>query len=136
MRMVDESRTAAENNTNLSPGESRARNISAQTGDWVCVGPAADIPLNRAQVVPLAELRVAVFRCAGHGFFAVEDRCPHRGAPLSQGVIYEDTKLACLDHGWGICLRTGRVEAPATGTVRTFEVKVEDGVVWLNSAGA
>jgi nitrite reductase (NADH) small subunit len=133
--MVDESCTAAENNTNLSPGESRAQNISAQPDDWVRVGPAADIPLNRAQVVALGGLRVAVFRCAD-AFHAVEDRCPHRGAPLSQGVIYEDTKLACLDHGWGICLRTGRVEAPATGTVRTFEVKVEDGVVWLNSAGA
>jgi nitrite reductase (NADH) small subunit len=75
------------------------------------------------------ELRIAVFRLADHRLFAIEDRCPHRGARLSRGVIYDTDKVACLDHGWSVCLSDGAVEPPERGCVRTFEVKVDAGVV-------
>ena len=99
--------------------------------DWLRVCGVEELNLNKANVVAIEGLKVAVFRCADDTFYAVEDRCPHRGAPLSRGVIYQHNRVACLDHGWGICLATGRVEPPQTGAVRTFEVKVDNGVVWL-----
>jgi nitrite reductase (NADH) small subunit len=63
--------------------------------------------------------------------FAIEDRCPHRGARLSAGVIYDRDKIACLDHGWCIRLADGGVEPPEQGRVRTFPVKIEDGSVFV-----
>ncbi len=63
--------------------------------------------------------------------FGIEDRCPHRGARLSAGVVCDSDKVACLDHGWGIRLADGGVEAPEQGCVRTFPVKVEDGLVFV-----
>jgi len=49
-------------------------------------------------------------------------------------VIYDGDKVACMDHGWGIRLSDGGVEAPESGCVRTFAVKVEDGVVFVSAA--
>ena len=66
----------------------------------------------------------------------LEDRCPHRGAPLSQGVVYDVCKVACADHGWTIDLRSGAVEAPERGEVRTFPVRVVDGEVFVSIAAA
>jgi nitrite reductase (NADH) small subunit len=76
-------------------------------------------------------LDVAVFRLADGRLCAIEDRCPHRGAKLSRGLIYEGDKVACLDHGWSVRLTDGGVEPPEQGCVRTFEVKVEGGVVFV-----
>jgi nitrite reductase (NADH) small subunit len=99
--------------------------------EWVRVCAVEELPLNQARVVEIDGTNVAVFRCSENVFYAVEDRCPHRGAPLSRGVIYEDNKIACLDHGWGICLPTGQVEAPQCGRVRTFAVKLQDNLIWV-----
>jgi len=66
-------------------------------------------------------LELALFRSRGV-VYALEDRCPHRGARLSTGPVYEPCKIACLDHGWSIDLRTGAVDAPDRGQVRTFAV--------------
>ena len=66
-------------------------------------------------------VELALFRSRG-AVYALEDRCPHRGARLSTGPVYEPCKIACLDHGWSIDLRTGAVDAPERGQVRTFPV--------------
>jgi nitrite reductase/ring-hydroxylating ferredoxin subunit len=68
-----------------------------------------------------AVVELALFRSQGR-VYALEDRCPHRGARLSTGPVYEPCKIACLDHGWSIDLRTGAVDVPDRGQVRTFPV--------------
>jgi len=82
------------------------------------------------RAVTLSGTYIALFQAGGR-VYALEDRCPHRGARLSLGLIYEEGKVACLDHGWGIRLADGGVEPPERGCVRTFEVKIEDGWVWV-----
>jgi nitrite reductase [NAD(P)H] small subunit len=100
-------------------------------GRWVEVCALHELPCPGVRTVALAELNVAVFRLADGGMLGIEDRCPHRGARLSVGVIYDSDKVACLDHGWGIRLTDGGVEAPEQGCVRTFPVKVEGGLVFV-----
>jgi len=73
---------------------------------------------------------IALFRSAGE-LYALEDRCPHRGARLSTGPVYEPCKVACLDHGWSIDLRSGLVEAPECGRVRTYAVRCEEDRVYV-----
>ena len=101
--------------------------------NWLRVCRIEEIAPDKARVVSIEGVRVAVFRTRDGECYAIEDRCPHRGAPLSQGVIYQKNKVACLDHGWGICLLDGQVEAPQRGQVRTFKVKVEAQTVWVKS---
>lgn len=76
------------------------------------------------------DIRIAVFRSSEGNLFALEDRCPHRGARLSEGLMYEDF-IACRDHGWSICLRDGHVQAPERGSVQTYPVLVEDDIIYV-----
>ena len=96
---------------------------------WQRVCAVDDLPCASVKTITLPDLNVAVFRLADGRMFGLEDRCPHRGARLSVGVVYDGDKIACLDHGWGIRLVDGGVEAPEQGCVLTFPVKVEDGSV-------
>jgi nitrite reductase (NADH) small subunit len=98
---------------------------------WLQVCTLHELSRAGVRTLALPELNVAVFRLADGRVFAIEDRCPHRGARLSAGVIYDADKIACLDHGWGIRLADGEAEAPEQGCVLTFPVKVEDGLVFV-----
>ena len=101
--------------------------------DWRRVCALEEMAAPGVRTLTLSELSVAVFRLADGRLCAIEDRCPHRGARLSAGVIYDGDKVACTDHGWGIRLSDGGVEPPESGCVRTFSVKVEDGVVFVSA---
>jgi nitrite reductase (NADH) small subunit len=98
---------------------------------WLQVCALDELTRHAVYAVSADALDIAVFRLADGRLCAIEDRCPHRGARLSRGLIYEGDKVACLDHGWSVRLTDGGVEPPEHGCVRTFEVKVEDGVVFV-----
>ena len=104
---------------------------SKTNAEWLSVCTLEELPSPGVRTVALPELTVAVFRLADQRLFAIEDRCPHRGARLSSGVVYDGDKVACLDHGWGIRLTDGGVESPERGCVRTFPVEVEEGRVFV-----
>jgi nitrite reductase (NADH) small subunit len=98
--------------------------------DWVRVAALEEIPKLGARVVKSIHGDIAVFRNAEDEVFALRDRCPHKGGPLSQGIVFGKT-VACPLHNWQIGLADGRAVAPDEGCAARFEVKVEDGVVLL-----
>lgn len=99
--------------------------------EWVRVAALEDIPKLGARVVRgTTHGNIAVFRNAEDEVFALLDQCPHRGGPLSQGIVFE-RKVACPLHGWNICLDDGNAVAPDVGCVQTFPVRLEDGQVLL-----
>ena len=100
---------------------------------WTAVVSVSDIPKLGARVVRHGTLDIAVFRNADDEIFALEDRCPHKGGQLSQGIVH-GKKVTCPMHGWNIELDTGCASAPDNGCAREFAVKVEDGRVWLDLA--
>lgn len=99
--------------------------------DWVKVSALEDIPRLGARVVKSAQGDIAVFRNNEDEVFALRDKCPHKGGPLSQGIVY-DRKVACPLHGWNICLDSGAAVAPDKGCARSYPVKIERGTVYLN----
>ncbi len=74
---------------------------------------------------------VAVFRAADDHVFALLDRCPHKGGPLSQGIVFGHS-VACPLHNWTIGLDDGCAKAPDQGCTPRFQVKVDAGVVHLD----
>ncbi len=98
--------------------------------EWIAVGPAAAIPRRRARVVRIGATRVALFRTGDDRYFAIEDRCPHRGGPLSEGIVH-GCRVACPLHDWVIELETGRAVPPDEGTVAVYPVRVEDGTLLI-----
>jgi len=100
---------------------------------WIDIGALADIPPRGARVVRTALGCVAVFRTAGDEVFALEDRCPHRGGPLSEGIVH-GRSVTCPLHNWVIGLADGAVESGDGGRVATFPARVEGGRVLIDGA--
>lgn len=102
--------------------------------EWKKVCRVSDIPILGSRRVQRAQgLDVAVFRNAQDEVFALLDRCPHKGGPLSQGIVH-GTSVACPLHNWNIGLDDGCAKAPDEGCTPKFAVQVVDGEVFLNSA--
>ena len=97
---------------------------------WHRVCALEAIPMLGARVVKSAHGNIAVFRTADDEVFALADKCPHKGGPLSQGIVF-GRKVACPLHNWNIGLEDGSAVAPDKGCTRSYPVKVEDGAVFL-----
>ena len=101
--------------------------------DWKPVCLVSDIPSLGARRVQRAQgLPVALFRTADDRVFALLDRCPHKGGPLSQGIVFGDA-VACPLHNWTIALADGSARAPDEGCTPVFACRVQDGQVWLDA---
>ena len=99
---------------------------------WKSICRVEDIPVLGARRVNRDNaVAVAVFRTADDTVFALLDRCPHKGGPLSQGIVFGES-VACPLHNWTIGLADGCAKAPDEGCTTRFSVKVEGGVVHLD----
>jgi len=98
--------------------------------DWTKIVALQDIPRLGSRVVRSAGKEIALFRTEDDRVFALHNSCPHKGGPLSQGIVYGD-KVACPLHNWRISLVDGQAEEPDEGHTACFAVKVEDGMVYL-----
>lgn len=90
--------------------------------DWIEIGKLTDIPQRGARCINTPIGRIAVFRTAADEVFAIEDRCPHKGGPLSQGIVHGE-QVTCPLHNWVFSLETGVAQGADEGAVRTFELK-------------
>jgi nitrite reductase (NADH) small subunit len=101
--------------------------------EWKPVCRVEDIPvLGARRVTRDGAMDVAVFRNDQDQVFALLDRCPHKGGPLSQGIVF-GTSVACPLHNWTIGLADGCAQSPDEGCTPRFSVRVEDGVVSLDA---
>ena len=99
--------------------------------DWMAICRVDDIPVLGARRVRRASgVDVAVFRTADDRVFALLDRCPHKGGPLSQGIVFGE-HVACPLHNWAISLVDGEARAPDIGCATRFAVRVDAGQVSL-----
>lgn len=97
---------------------------------WTKICPLNDIPKLGSRVVRTEKAEIGIFRTEDDRVFALNNSCPHKGGPLSQGIVYGD-KVACPLHSWKISLETGKAEEPDVGETACYQVKVEDGIVYL-----
>lgn len=109
-----------------------ANEISLETSnEWLEVGSIDDIPRQGARVVRLAEGDIAVFRTADDEIFALRDRCPHKGGPLSQGIVY-GKKVACPLHNRSVHLDSGEAVAPDKGCAAAYPILIKEGRIFLS----
>src|SRR6516162_10044590 len=96
---------------------------------WFCITHCDNIPLRQGRYVKIAGRDIAIFNL-GDRFLAVENRCPHKGGPLSEGIVSGNV-VVCPLHSWKIGLECGTVKKPTDigKCVKTFSTRVEDGIV-------
>ncbi|HWA81621.1 MAG TPA: nitrite reductase small subunit NirD [Acetobacteraceae bacterium] len=94
-----------------------------------------EIPRRGARTVVTQGETIALFRTGEDRVFALADRCPHRGGPLSHGIVHGE-RVTCPLHNWVIALATGIAEGEEAPCVPCFRVRVEDGRILLSLNGA
>jgi nitrite reductase (NADH) small subunit len=100
--------------------------------NWINICLVKEVPrLGARRVARVHGTAVAVFRNAEDKVFALLDRCPHKGGPLSQGIVFGES-VACPLHNWSIGLADGCARAPDAGCTPTFAVKVEGDMVQMD----
>ncbi len=97
---------------------------------WTEISKLEDIPTLGARILRTDTMDIAIFRTANNEIFALKDSCPHKGGPLSQGIVHGNT-VTCPLHNWKIDLASGEALAPDEGCSHRFPVKVENGIVYL-----
>ena len=99
--------------------------------EWKAICRVDDIPrLGARKVTRKNGADIAVFRTADDRVFALLDRCPHKGGPLSQGIVH-GAAVTCPLHNWVFSLETGKALGADEGSVRTIPLKVEDGRLFI-----
>lgn len=106
--------------------------MNASTRDWVDIGAVRDIPLRGSRIIRAQGGDIAVFRTADDTVFALRDKCPHKGGPLSQGIVH-DHGVTCPLHNWVISLETGEAQGADKGCTPRIPVRVENGRVLISA---
>ena len=101
--------------------------------EWKVICRVEDIPvLGSRRVTRPQGMDVAVFRNGEDKVFALLDRCPHKGGPLSQGIVF-GSSVACPLHNMTIGLDDGCARAPDKGCTPKFACRVDAGEVFLDA---
>jgi nitrite reductase (NADH) small subunit len=96
----------------------------------VCVGSVDQIPVGEGRTFRIASEEIAVFRGRNGSLYAVENRCPHRGGPLSEGV-FGGEQVICPYHSYRFQLSDGTCLTDSSCRLRTFPTWEEDGLLFL-----
>lgn len=97
---------------------------------WVAIGAVSDIPMRGARCVLTPMGKIGVFRTSDNEVFAIEDHCPHKGGPLTQGIVH-GASVTCPLHNWVIDLETGKALGADEGQVKTIPIRRKGEVVEL-----
>lgn len=98
--------------------------------NWILVGHIDDIPFLGARVVKTTLEDIAVFKTSNGSIFALIDKCPHKGGPLSQGMVH-GSSVSCPLHNWNISLESGKVIGPDQGCTGTIRTEVRKGLIYI-----
>lgn len=99
---------------------------------WIDIGHINDIPLRGARVVKTPVGCVALFRTGETEVFAASDRCPHKGGPLSEGIVHGQ-KVTCPLHNWVFDLNTGQAQGADEGQISVYPVQVSGDRILLDA---
>ena len=110
----------------------KKQNISTE---WVEVGKLDDVPKLGARVITTPDGDIALFRTADDEVFALRDKCPHKGDPLSQGIVH-GKRVACPLHDWKIHLDSGDAVAPDEGCAASFPIRMDGKKIYLSMSSS
>lgn len=98
--------------------------------NWHPIGEISDIPLRGSRCVKTPQMTIAVFRTGEDEVYAIENRCPHKGGPLSEGIVHGNA-VTCPLHNWVFSLETGKALGADDGAVRTIPLRNEGGNLYI-----
>ena len=104
--------------------------MNAVTKTWIDIGSLDDVPVRGARCVKHGATTIAIFRTADDRIFALEDKCPHKNGPLSQGIVH-DGCVTCPLHNWVISLETGEAQGADEGVSASYPIEMKGNRIHL-----
>ena len=101
--------------------------------NWIDIAALADIPAQGARLIRTRTGCVALFRTHDDRVFALDDRCPHKGGPLSEGIVHGNA-VTCPLHAWVFSLETGVAQGADEGAVNSYPARIEAGRILLDAS--
>ena len=100
---------------------------------WIDIGALTDVPVRGARIVKTSMGCVAVFRTSEDEVFATSNSCPHKGGPLSEGIVHGKS-VTCPLHNWVFSLETGEAQGADEGQIATYPLSVENGRIRMDAS--
>ena len=100
--------------------------------NWLDICALEEINVLGSRIVAGPKGDIAIFRTSNDEVFALDDRCPHKGGPLSEGIVH-GTQVTCPLHNWVFDMATGQAQGADRGQVVTHPVRVQGGRIWLDA---
>ncbi|MFD2648757.1 nitrite reductase small subunit NirD [Devosia albogilva] len=100
--------------------------------DWIDIGHLTDVPRRGARCINTPLGKIAVFRTADDQVFAIDDKCPHKGGPLSNGIVH-GAQVTCPLHNWVFSLETGLAQGADEGAVRTYPLRLHQDRILIDA---
>lgn len=94
------------------------------------VAAVDEIPQKLGKTIYIGPHEIALFHLETGEFRAIENRCPHKGGVLVEGMVSGE-HVFCPMHDWKINVNDGQVQKPDNGCVKTFKVEVENNEVFI-----
>lgn len=101
-----------------------------RNGNKVQVAVLSELTPGVGKRVKVADEEVALFKKGDDTVLAIQNSCPHKGGPLSEGIVSGD-HVFCPLHDWKINMKDGQVQAPDHGCVKRFDVEIEGEAVFI-----
>ena len=83
------------------------------------IGELNDIPVRGSRKLNIGPTRIAIFRTSDDQIYALEDACPHKKGPLSEGIVH-DGCVTCPLHNWVISLESGQAQGADEGSYQNI----------------
>jgi nitrite reductase (NADH) small subunit len=106
--------------------------MNMHSTDWVDVGAVEDVPVRGSRIVRAPDGDIAIFKAADGAVFALRDKCPHKGGPLSQGIVH-GRSVTCPLHNWVINLESGEAMGADHGCSNVIPIIVQDGRILMDA---
>ncbi|MDE4302132.1 nitrite reductase small subunit NirD [Phaeobacter gallaeciensis] len=100
---------------------------------WIDIGHIDEVPLRGARLLKTPMGCIAVFRTAEAEVFAASNSCPHKGGPLSEGIVHGQS-VTCPLHNWVFDLNTGEAQGADDGRIETYPLRLEGQRMLLDSS--
>jgi nitrite reductase (NADH) small subunit/3-phenylpropionate/trans-cinnamate dioxygenase ferredoxin subunit len=99
-----------------------------RTGQTITVGRVEDVPPGRGATIEVEGGKELALFNVNDQFFAIENFCPHKGAPLADGNLCGHF-IECDWHGWRFDVRTGQCLTNTSSDIEVYGVLIEDGMI-------
>ncbi len=96
---------------------------------FIKVLKAEDLPIGKSAIVLVDGQEIAVFNYKNE-YFAILNKCPHKGGPLGEGRVQEGI-VVCPNHEWRFELKTGNSMQNPEMKVKIFPVRIKDEKIYV-----